>query len=138
MSRILNQIYRDFAKEEVTLSKESVSLGIVDDIQKNISSIENAISEANTQLSKMKAANDLVLKADAESEKVAGQSEKARKKISDSQSKAAGVLEKAEKAAKDLGVDFKAINGYSKLDSLYNEAESLSKDINGFNWITVK
>ncbi len=124
--------------KKVELRSQQVNLAVADDLKKYQASLSAAASDLKTVLKDLKDANNKLIAADKEADKVYAKSQMQNKKASDQQMKAAGVLEKAEKAAKDLGVDFKQIAGYNEVDKLYDEVEGLSKEITSFVFVDIK
>lgn len=98
---------------QVVIKSASIKLALSDDLKSSasamksaIESIDNAIKETEKADAKVRADRALALKV---------------------QIKEAGVLEKAEKLSKDLGVDVGSVPGYKDADNAYNLLEAALK-----------
>tara|TARA_B110000503_G_scaffold141830_1_gene236577 strand:- start:1987 stop:2424 length:438 start_codon:yes stop_codon:yes gene_type:complete len=132
-----------FGKTKLEFKK--VELGVSDDIQKISSLAENLVKELNNTKMELKIADDQIAKAKEEAKKIvlnaSNNADKvavnADKKIKEANAlmlKIGTVLDKADNAAKDLGVDSKSIKGYNEADKLYSILDSTSSEINNFTW----
>ena len=98
MSRILNKIYEDFPKEEIQLSKDSVELGIVQDLEARVKAM---VPDYNDFVKTKEDRVDLGI----EYSKL---QDKEKKLVASLKSDAKGIekdLEKVKQQAKDLGVN---------------------------------
>lgn len=116
------------------LTTQRVELGIAEDIAKMVSDAnailkilkEDKINLANAD----KAISDAMTAAD----KIASASEKNSQKAGSLLPKIGTILDKADKAARDLGLDSKGIKGYTELDKLYFAIEAAQKEV-GLNYV---
>ena len=130
-----------FGKTELKSTK--VELGVVEDISKMINDgnqilkilandklfLQNA--DKNIQSTKIQA-EKLVTAVMAEADRVVGITDKNSAKASSLLPKIGTILDKADQAAKGLGLDSKGITGYTELDKLYFAIESATKEVTGF------
>ena len=116
------------------LATQRVELGVVEDIAK-------MAADANAILKILK--DDKIILANADkaiadamtaADKVAAASEKNSQKAGSLLPKIGTILDKADKAAKDLGLDSKGIKGYTELDKLYFAIEAAQKEV-GLNYV---
>lgn len=121
----LEKIYNKLPKNKTLLKAElaKVELGIADDIKGLISQvkakrdqIQKVEKTANEYRKKMSA----IWKEGAKIEKLIEKESQSGNKLVD---KAIKMQDKAEKAAKDLGVDPNNIGGFKELDSQWGELE---------------
>jgi len=116
-----------FAKTE--LASQKVELGIVDDIAK-ISADANALLKVlRDDKILLSNADKAIADASANADKVALTSEKNVQKSNALLPKIGTILDKADNAAKDLGLDSKGILGYGELDKLYFALEEAQKQV---------
>ena len=123
-----------FSEEKVELSSEKIELGVAEDIEKQVGVLKDLRAELRNELNNLNDANKAIIAANKAADKAQTKADKVRDKADKANMKAATALDKAEKAAKDLGVDFRQIKGFNELDDLYQRIEGLSKDINLFEW----
>lgn len=123
----LQNVYDKLAKTE--LAKHEVQLGVVEDIGK-------ALSEANAILKVLIADKPILANADkaiavasANADKLVQTSEKNVQKASAFLPKIGTILDKADAAAKGLGLDSKGITGYTELDKIYFAIETAEKEV---------
>jgi len=125
--------------QEVELSEEKVELSVAQDVQKALSDAKSALSAAKKAYDKLASVDqklvNQVRKAMADADNAAGDYTAARDEANKMSIRIADVLEQAERAAKDLGVDVKSIKGYSELDGIYNDVDSLPAD---YNWTDLR
>jgi hypothetical protein len=124
----LKTIY-DKLGDKTELAKHEVELGVVEDISKTL-------AEANALLKLLIADKTILLNADkaiavasANADKVAQASEKNVQKSSSFLIKIGTILDKADAAAKGLGLDSKGITGYNELDKIYFAIEKAEKEV---------
>jgi hypothetical protein len=123
----LQNVYNKLAKTE--LAKHEVQLGVVEDIAK-------ALAEANAILKVLIADKPILANADkaiavanANADKLVQASEKNVQKASAFLPKIGTILDKADAAAKGLGLDSKGITGYTELDKIYFTIEKAEKEV---------
>ena len=123
----LKTIYDKIGKTE--LAKHEVELGVVEDISKTL-------AEANALLKVLVADKTILLNADkaiavasANADKLVQASEKNVQKSSSFLIKIGTILDKADAAAKGLGLDSKGITGYTDLDKIYFAIEKAEKEV---------
>ena len=124
----LKTIY-DKLGDKTELAKHEVELGVVEDIGK-------ALAEANAILKVLIADKPILANADkaiavasANADKLVQVSEKNVQKASAFLPKIGTILDKADTAAKGLGLDSKGITGYSDLDKIYFAIEKAEKEV---------
>lgn len=98
---------------QVKVKAVGVKLALSDDLKASaqamnaaVDSINNAIKETEKADAKVRADRAIALKT---------------------QTKEAGVLDRAEKLSKDLGVDVNSVPGYKEADNAYNSLEAALK-----------
>jgi DNA repair ATPase RecN len=125
--------------QEVELSEEKVELSIAQDLQKVLSDAKSTISNAQKAYDKLGSVDqklvNQVRKAMSDADNAAEDYQSARDEATKMSIIIADVLEQAERAAKDLGVDAKSIKGYSELDGMYNDVDALPAD---YNWTDLR
>lgn len=130
-----------FKKEELASNK--VELGIVEDINKISATANSLVDKLKSGKSELvnsdKAIQDarvqaqkLIDTANTNADKVAVNTNKVASQGLDLLAKIGTVLEKADKSARDLGLDSKGITGYKELDKLYFDLEAASKEVSNF------
>lgn len=124
----LKTIY-DKLGDKTELAKHEVELGVVEDISKTL-------AEANALLKVLIADKTILLNADkaiavasANADKLVQASEKNVQKSSSFLIKIGTILDKADTAAKGLGLDSKGITGYTDLDKIYFAIEKAEKEV---------
>jgi ABC-type transporter Mla subunit MlaD len=124
----LKTIY-DKLGDKTELAKHEVQLGVVEDISK-------ALAEANAILKVLIADKPILANADkaiavasANADKLVQASEKNVQKASAFLPKIGTILDKADAAAKGLGLDSKGITGYTELDKIYFAIEKAEKEV---------
>ena len=129
----LDKIYNKLPKEKTELSVNKVELGIADEITKKMAGAEKLIDAVKKNFDKVEAIEEAMIgelksaikKAEKKADPFYNASDKAEKyKIT-----IADVLDKAEKAARELNVKPSSIKNYSKLDKLYNDFNKLPQDL---------
>jgi len=124
----LQNVYNKLS-DKTELAKHEVQLGVVEDINK-------ALAEANAILKVLIADKPILANADkaiavaiANADKLVQTSEKNVQKASAFLPKIGTILDKADVAAKGLGLDSKGITGYSELDKIYFAIEKAEKEV---------
>jgi hypothetical protein len=124
----LKTIY-DKLGDKTELAKHEIQLGVVEDISK-------ALAEANAILKVLIADKPILANADkaiavasANADKLVQASEKNVQKASAFLPKIGTILDKADAAAKGLGLDSKGITGYADLDKIYFAIEKAEKEV---------
>jgi hypothetical protein len=124
----LQTIYNKL-QDKTELAKHEVNLGVVEDINK-------ALAEANAILKVLIADKPILANADkaiavaiANADKLVQTSEKNVQKASAFLPKIGTILDKADAAAKGLGLDSKGITGYTELDKIYFAIETAEKEV---------
>ena len=135
----VESIWAELSAQEVELSEEKVELSIAQDLQKVLSDAKSTISNAKKAYDKLGSVDqklvNQVRKAMSDADNAAGDYQSARDEATKMSIRIADVLEQAERAAKDLGVDAKSIKGYSQLDGMYNDVDALPVD---YNWTDLR
>jgi hypothetical protein len=124
-------VFSKLFKEELAVQK--VELGVVDDISKAISDASSTLKVLQNDTILLSNADKAIANANTNADKVASESEKNVKKSSSLLPKIGTILDKADQAAKGLGLDSKGITGYVELDKLYFALESAQKEA-GINY----
>ena len=126
--RTQREVFNKLFKESKTeLATQKIELGVADNISK-------ALAEGKTTLKELKDSNANLKTADSklvseikaaikQADAVSDRDDKLKSAGSKKAMQIAGILENAEKAAKDLGVAPSAIAGYNELDKLYTEID---------------
>jgi len=115
MSAILKALQN--RKVEVELKSEVVELGVADDISKKLGDMKSLLASMQTLEKESLAAIKIASEAEAKKDKVLkANGAKGAKGVAAAE-KAQSILDKAEKAANDLGVNPTSIKGYSELES---------------------
>ena len=130
----LNKIYDRLPKEKVKLNATRVELGIADDIQKAIAANKAALGEVKKVLSAFDAAKKAYLKAESDAIKVRTSGQKLGDKYEKLGLKGSTLLDKAEKAAKGLGVKRESIAGFTELEKIADDVFMGSLDILDFDF----
>lgn len=138
MKPSVQKIITKLSKNKVELAAEKVELAIVDDIAKILTTgqesmgILKTIEERQQRLDQQTIENvvQVVKKADAEADKL----QRSIDKVEKTPTKIANILEKAEKAARELGVAPSSIKFYKEADKLYTEMENAIKEANSFRY----
>jgi hypothetical protein len=125
-------------KEEIKLAfsknQQVFKLGLVEDLQKTISTYKKSIDDLNSQITLMKKAKSEIEKAEKYADSIASKSDNIRKSAISSQTTGAKYLENVDKSAKDLGINPSGVKGYSEANKLYNTLGSLIKEVSSFKW----
>lgn len=116
-------------KEKIQLATERVELGVVEDIAKMVNDANTILKTLQADKPILQNADKAIAVAQANADKVATASEKNVQKASAMLPKIGTVLDKADAAAKGLGLDSKGITGYTELDKLYFAIEAAQKEV---------
>lgn len=126
LAEIGNKIF----DKEVKLSREEVELGVVDDINKLTGDAKSMLSEASSFIKKedsLWSAYDKkqieLDKAEKEALKVTNTAPKLQSKMQKLADRMVKVYEKAENAAKELGVSTKDIKGFGTFEDVFDDLE---------------
>ena len=130
----INKIYDRLPKEKVELNATRVELGIADDIKKSIAANKAALGEIKAILSAFEAAKKTYLKAESEAVKAREAGRKKADKYDKLEQKTDQLLNKAEAAAKGLGVKRDSIDGFSELDNLQIDLQDEASKILDFDF----
>lgn len=127
----INQVLSKIAKinEPTELASHKIELGVVEDIAKMLSDANAVLKSLVDDKTILTNADKAIATAKANADKVAVASEKNVQKATAMSSKIGTILDKADTAAKGLGLDSKGITGYSELDKLYFTLETASKEV---------
>ena len=138
MKPSVQKILTKLSENKVELAAKKIDLAIVDDIAKILTigqesmGILKTVKERQERLDQQTIENvvQVVKKADAEADKLSRSIDKVEK----IPTQIADILDKAEKAAKDLGVSPSSIKFYKEADKLYTKIESAIKEANSFRY----
>jgi hypothetical protein len=127
--------------DKVELASKKIELGIVEDIAK-ISNDANQLVKtlANDKIALLNADKEItqakknVALVEKNADKIVADSDKNLSKGSSLLPKIGTILDKADAAAKGLGLDAKAIPGYAELDKLYFALETAQKEVSNFTF----
>ena len=101
----------------VELKSEVIELGVADDISKKLGDMKSLLASMQTLEKESLASIKIASEAEAKKDKVLkANGAKAAQGVAAAE-KAQSILDKAEKAANDLGVNPTSIKGYSELES---------------------
>ena len=125
MKSNIEKVYSKLPKTE--LATQKVELGIADDISKAVTDAKTVLKELKDSNAKTAAADKSLVQtiksAIKEANKIDDKDAKLRSAAGKKTMKYANILDKAEKAAKDLGVQETAIAGFIELEKLYVDIE---------------
>ena len=138
MKPSVQKIITKLSENKVELAAKKIDLAIVDDIAKILTTgqesmgILKTVKERQERLDQQTIENvvQVVKKADAEADKLS----RSIDKVGKIPTQIANILDKAEKAAKDLGVSPSSIKFYKEADKLYTKIESAIKEANSFRY----
>ena len=138
MKPSVQKIITKLSENKVELAAEKIDLAIVDDIAKILTTgqesmgILKTVNERQERLDQQTIENvvQAVKKADSEAQKL----QRSIDKVEKIPTQIANILDKAEKAAKDLGVPPSSIKFYKEADKLYTKIESAIKEANSFRY----
>jgi hypothetical protein len=115
-----------------------IEMGIVQDIQKVSNNAKSAISTMDSAIQKMDAADKAFLAVESKADAASAAANKSTSDAVKVQTQIGTVLEKAEKAAKALGVAPNLVEGYSEIDKMYDTIEAKIKEVNSFDFEVAK
>jgi len=125
MKSNIEKVYSKLPKTE--LATQKVELGVADDISKAVTDAKTVLKELKDSNAKTSAADKALVQtiksAIKEANKIDDKDAKLRSAAGKKTMKYANVLDKAEKAAKDLGVQPTGIAGFLELEKLYVDIE---------------
>ena len=125
MKSNIEKVYSKLPKTE--LATQKVELGVADDISKAVTDAKTVLKELKDSNAKTAAADKSLVQtiksAIKEANKIDDKDAKLRSAAGKKTMKYANVLDKAEKAAKDLGVQPTGIAGFLELEKLYVDIE---------------
>jgi hypothetical protein len=116
-----------FGKTELKSTK--VELGVVEDIAKIAADANSLLKVLVDDKVLLSNADKAIATAMSNADKVAGNSQKNAQKALALLPKIGTILEKADKSARELGLDSKGITGYTELDKLYFTLEAAEKEV---------
>ena len=116
------------SESKLELSSKLVELGLSDDLDSSLKKLETGKKYLQDTLKALKKADSAILKIqdivdDAEGRQAKTRTEEAALK------EAGDIMNKLEKAVKDLGLPVSSIPNFSKADKLWNEVEGLVVDV---------
>jgi len=116
------------SESKLELSSKLVELGLSDDLDSSLKKLETGKKYLQDTLKALKKADSAILKIqdivdDAEGMQANTRTEGAALK------EAGDIMNKLEKAVKDLGIPVSSIPNFSKADKLWNEVEGLVVDV---------
>jgi len=112
----------------------AIELGIADDIKKVVTESNAMLTELNARYAALEKADAGFNIANAAAQKASQDANKSYSTASKLQTKIGTILEKADKAAKELGVAPTSVVGYNEADKLYDELETNMKKVNSFSF----
>jgi hypothetical protein len=124
----LQNVYNKLA-DKTELAKHEVQLGVVEDIAKALADAKVILSALITDKTILSNADKAIAVANANADKLVQTSEKNVQKASAFLPKIGTILDKADAAAKGLGLDSKGITGYTELDKIYFTIEAAEKEV---------
>lgn len=130
---VLNKISK-LSDEKTELSEVNVKLAIVDDIAKMTGQVKQTISNLKSILVDYQNAEKVIEQAMKASDVAAAKGYKEATAASKVESAAGALLNKADAAAKGLGVDSAQITGYKDFENLSNEINGLYQSIINYKW----
>ena len=128
----LQTIYNKL-QDKTELAKHEVQLGVVEDIAKALDNAKVILKALIADKPILANADKAIAVAIANADKLAQTSEKNVEKASAFLPKIGTILDKADVAAKGLGLDSKGITGYAELDKIYFAIEKAEKEV-GINY----
>jgi len=116
-----------FGKTE--LASVKIELGVVEDIAKIAADANSTLKVLIDDKTLLSNADKAIATAMSNADKVAANSQKNAQKALALLPKIGTILEKADKSARELGLDSKGITGYTELDKLYFTLEAAEKEV---------
>tara|TARA_R110000772_G_scaffold3415_1_gene12173 strand:- start:295 stop:735 length:441 start_codon:yes stop_codon:yes gene_type:complete len=134
----VKRILTKLIENKVELSTEKIELAIADDIAKMVNEGKEGLKTLSTIKKRQERNNGQMIQnitqviktGDAEDDKI----NRVIEKLEKLPMKIANILEKAEKAAKEIGVAPNSIKSYKEADRLYENLESGLKEANSFTY----
>jgi hypothetical protein len=111
------------------LSSKKIELGVVEDIAKIAADANSTLKVLIDDKTLLSNADKAIATAMSNADKVAANSQKNAQKALALLPKIGTILEKADKSARELGLDSKGITGYTELDKLYFTLEAAEKEV---------
>jgi ABC-type transporter Mla subunit MlaD len=124
----LQNVY-DRLSDKTELAKHEVQLGVVEDIAKALDNAKVILKALIADKPILANADKAIAVAIANADKLVQTSEKNVEKASAFLPKIGTILDKADVAAKGLGLDSKGITGYAELDKIYFAIEKAEKEV---------
>jgi len=128
----IEKVWAAINAHKENLSTHKVELNLVGDVQKALSDGKSALSKAQKAFDQLDTVDrelvNQVKKAIADADKASAQYTSARDEAIQISIRVADILERAEQGARELGFDAKSIQGYSELDNIFNDLDSLPID----------
>jgi hypothetical protein len=125
MSKIAQIHKEELSAEKVELNMQQDIDKVLDRLISEFQSLRSIEGDIDVQFEKVK-------RAKADLDDFIRDAKQAQKETQKRVQEANQVKAKAEKAAKDLGVDAKAIKGYNEIDDIISEAEEEIRNITSF------
>tara|TARA_R110002124_G_scaffold23927_1_gene88184 strand:+ start:96 stop:542 length:447 start_codon:yes stop_codon:yes gene_type:complete len=133
---VFNKLFKEEKTKLSATELRKIELGVADNISKALSDAKSTLKEIKDSNSNLKAADSKLVSdikaAIKQADGVADKDIKLKSAALKKTMKFAGILEKAEKAAKDLGVSPSAIAGYTELDKLHLDIDDEASET--FMW----
>jgi DNA repair ATPase RecN len=138
----INKVLNKLPKDKVELEK--VELSVVDDLKKVIADMKSNLEEADKLSKRVESFNQEgakiaeAIKANKKTiKKLIAETDKNEAKGLKLQDKSDTLVVKAEKAAKELGVDYRKIKGVEEADKLWDKLDKINNynNINEFGGI---
>ena len=134
----VKRILTKLIENKVELSTEKIELAIADDIAKMVNEGKEGLKTLSTIKKRQERNNGQMIQnitqviktGNAEDDKI----NRVIEKLEKLPMKIANILEKAEKAAKEIGVAPNSIKSYKEADRLYENLESGLKEANSFTY----
>lgn len=128
MNPISKKIINKLSQEDKTeLSTEKVELNVVKDIQKMVGILKKGLSDMEKKSFKQSDALKSLFKAQDAVEQA--NKDALNSSVVGNFGKASSILDNAEKQAKELGVAFRDIKGFTDLTSLMGKVEKMDETI---------
>jgi len=136
MKPSVQKIINKLPKEKVDLATQKINLAVVDDVANMVQTSQATVRRLKRLLSLQEkldrdlinAVKKVVTDGDKRAAKLGGEV----KELERADIEIADVLDRADRAARDLGVSPNSIKDYSKLEKLYNDVEAAIKDAQSF------
>lgn len=134
MNKFVFKKVAELTTEKTELSEVDVKLAIVDDIAKMTGQVKQTISNLKSILVDYQNAEKVIEQAMKASDAAAAKGYKEATAAAKVESAAGALLNKADAAAKGLGVDSAQITGYKDFENLSNEINGLYQSIINYKW----